>query len=1102
MPPSASASPPPASCPRCGNLTAHPFADVGGLCLRCAGERAFALGTDTPFETETPLDPAVATGVADFAPIDQPARIGPYTIIEELGRGGMGRVYAARQSGLGRIVALKVFSPGPGAPPELEMRFLREAQTVARLHHPHIISIHDSGRAGGDVYFSMAYVEGGDLARQLRQRTFAPREAAALVAKIASALAHAHAEGVLHRDLKPSNILLDDGEPRLADFGLAAQLETSGDFTSASGVFGTPHYLAPEAMHGGGAALSAASDLYALGVVLYALLTGRTPFAGASPAELAALVNSTEPPSPRLLAPAVPHDLETICLKCLERDSARRYTSAAALAEDLRRFLAGEHILARPISPLGHFFRWCRRRPALAAVWLLVVAIAVGSTLSAVWVAHARAATEKSLARARAAEAADREHLRAARLSEARAIRHTTLPGRRQQALVALAEAARIRPGVDLRNEALSALLLTDLSPAETWDLGTNAPAAITFDPAGRTAAVEMINVAGPVRSPATFHTWGQGLATPPIAAAGTRVIGTLRFSADGQHAMARYLDATLRVWRTHDGQPELILRGLPLPGGSMLTKDFNDDYDFSPDASQVVVGAAPHGLTLHRLTDGGELAHSPAGAQFNVVRYSPDGALIAAARTQDHAAREVFIFRADTLALAYRLAQVTAPSALEWTADGTRLLVGAEDNSLSIFDVRHERLLARHPLGLHDLVQVLPLDDDRLAVTRGVETNLHFVNLLTGRPEFELPEIGPALVAAPRGGHTFVTTSLQGIATRWNVISPIGLRSIAPPHPSAYTGAGLSGSFDLSPDGRWAASGHGRYTLLRDLATGRVLAALDAGADRATEFTTVAFEANGSSLLVCSTLNGLQQRELVRRSDGREIEFGPPQLIDAEPGFAIAAYSADRLRCALVNFETGAVKIIERSSGGLRNRAHWTTPGVYGAAFSPDAAEVLVNCSGQGPAGGEQRLRVHRVDDGAVVAELPARVSCDVAWSRDGRTVLTSNGPSESILWDTATWQPRVKLAGELGGDATSFALSPDEAYAVIVRDNHIHLVAMTDGKAFATIELPDAADLATGVKFLPDGHRFAILWPDSRIDILDPAALRASLDPLGLAW
>lgn len=378
---------PASACPRCGSASAAPFA-AGGVCLRCAGARVLAFETGEPASHDS-------FGVAPSLAEDRsglPARIGAFEIIEELGRGGMARVFAARQIGLGRIVALKTIPAGQHAA-DLELRFLREAQTVARLRHPHIVGIHESGRANGFAYFSMDYIEGGDLAQRLRRDGYAPRAAAELMHKVAGALAYTHGEGVLHRDLKPSNILLDNGEPRLADFGLAAQLETGGDLTSVTSILGTPHYVAPEALRGGSAALTVQSDLYALGVILYEMLTLRTPYAGASPAELPALIDSVEPPSVRLLAPAVPRDLETICLKCLERDSTRRYPSATALAEDLRRFLAGEAIIARPPGRLERLTKYARRHRASVTAATAIALVLIGaSTVSATLAVRARRA--------------------------------------------------------------------------------------------------------------------------------------------------------------------------------------------------------------------------------------------------------------------------------------------------------------------------------------------------------------------------------------------------------------------------------------------------------------------------------------------------------------------------------------------------------------------------------------------------------------------------------------------------------------------------------------------------------------------------------------
>ncbi len=389
-------SPQTSVCPRCHSQSGTPFSGQGG-CLRCAGERALILDLD-----EFPPPEAMPESSAGS---DLPGRVGPYEIVDEIGRGGMGRIFAARQPRLDRLVALKVLATGP-AGAALEQRFLREIQTVARLRHPHIVAIHDSGRADGYVFFAMDYIEGGDLAHRLRERPLPPHAIAVLLEKIARALAYAHGEGVLHRDLKPSNILLDGDEPRLADFGLAAQIEAGGDLTVTSAILGTPHYLAPEAALTGSAALSPASDLYALGVILYEALAGRTPFAGASAAELPALLQNSEPPPLRLLAPATPRDLETICLKCLERDPARRYPAADALAEDLRRFLAGEPIVAQPPGWLERFGRFARRhRVALIATTITGTALVVATAVSTTLAVHARRAEKRASLQSAAAKA-------------------------------------------------------------------------------------------------------------------------------------------------------------------------------------------------------------------------------------------------------------------------------------------------------------------------------------------------------------------------------------------------------------------------------------------------------------------------------------------------------------------------------------------------------------------------------------------------------------------------------------------------------------------------------------------------------------------------
>jgi serine/threonine-protein kinase len=279
----------------------------------------------------------------------------------------MAVVYKARQQSLGRTVALKMILAGAHAGPEEVARFRIEAEVVAQLQHPHIVRIFEVGQHEGCPYYSFELVEGGSLARQLDGKAAPPDRAARLVEKLARAIHAAHERGVVHRDLKPGNVLLTaDGEPKVIDFGLAKRLDAERGQTRTGAVLGTPGYMAPE-QAAGKREVGPSADVYALGAILYELLTGRPPFQADTPIDTLLLVVSEEPVAPRRLCRGVPRDLETVCLKCLEKVPRRRYPSALALADDLRGYLRGEGVSARPPGPLGRFDRWARLRPALAA---------------------------------------------------------------------------------------------------------------------------------------------------------------------------------------------------------------------------------------------------------------------------------------------------------------------------------------------------------------------------------------------------------------------------------------------------------------------------------------------------------------------------------------------------------------------------------------------------------------------------------------------------------------------------------------------------------------------------------------------------------------
>jgi len=370
-------------CRRCG---AKILSDAPrGLCTACVLEAAVGIssepvaagddgGSDEDIQAnlETARPESAGTMLGE---------LGDYELLEEIGRGGQGVVFRARQKSLNRIVALKVISLGQWASKAHFRRFRLEAEAAARLEHPGIVPIHEVGDRDGSCYFSMKFVEGGQLDEVVRRTPMSIRQGAELIAKVARTVHYAHEHGILHRDIKPGNILLDaKGEPHLTDFGLARLVESESSVTQTLDVLGTPSYMAPEQAVGNNAAVSSATDVYGLGAVLYQLLTGQPPFAGGTTYETIKLLENTEPRPPRVLNPKTDRDLSTICLKCLEKDPKRRYSSAFALAEDLERWLKHEPIQARHTGIIARSKKWVQRNPtsALLAASLIALAAAAG----------------------------------------------------------------------------------------------------------------------------------------------------------------------------------------------------------------------------------------------------------------------------------------------------------------------------------------------------------------------------------------------------------------------------------------------------------------------------------------------------------------------------------------------------------------------------------------------------------------------------------------------------------------------------------------------------------------------------------------------------
>jgi serine/threonine protein kinase len=410
-------------CPTCQERLGHLLADslVDKLTavpiplpVRCATSLRRRL-QDLLVAAKTLPEGATVAYVVERAPLTTVASVTVpgYEVLEVLGRGGMAVVYKARQVSLNRLVALKMILSGAHADSAEVARFHTEAQAVASLHHPHIVQIYEVGEHNHFPFFSLELMEGGNLDRKVAGAPQPPKEAARLMEVLARAMHYAHERGIVHRDLKPANVLLTaDGTPKIADFGLAkrqlsADPQPEGEWTQTGAILGTPSYMAPEQAEGHGKTASPLADVYALGAMLYELLTGRPPFRGTSTLETLRQVRCDDPIAPARLQPQVPRDLETICLKCLHKGPERRYPSAAALADDLHRFLANEPIQARPTSLWEHAVKWAKRRPTKAAVFLsaalATLLLVAGVFLHSIRLQSERDYAERNLQRARRA---------------------------------------------------------------------------------------------------------------------------------------------------------------------------------------------------------------------------------------------------------------------------------------------------------------------------------------------------------------------------------------------------------------------------------------------------------------------------------------------------------------------------------------------------------------------------------------------------------------------------------------------------------------------------------------------------------------------------
>jgi sugar lactone lactonase YvrE/tRNA A-37 threonylcarbamoyl transferase component Bud32 len=611
------------------------------------------------------------------APVAELPRVryfGDYELLELIARGGMGVVYKARQMSLNRLVALKMILRGELATPRDVARFRAEAEAAANLDHPHIVPIHEVGEHDGQQYYAMRYVEGTSLTR--RERADARKEAG-LIATVARAVHYAHQHGILHRDLKPSNILMDPaGTPFVADFGLAKRVDADRSLTEPGVLVGTPAYMAPE-QAAARRDLTVAADVYSLGVVLYERLTGQTPFNGEG-VEILRQVQETEPPRPSSLTPGLNRDLETICLKCLEKDPAKRYGSAEALADDLERWLRGEPIEARPVGQAERLWRWCRRNPALAgavgaAAFFLVLGSLVASLLAVQALAEARRADQEA-DNARDSEKLAKENERLIR--EAKQLSDRRYYASEMKLASLEWEAGQIRlveqrlrahsqgfADADLRGFEwyyLQRLCKPELRTLEghMWTISS-----VAFSPDGRRLA----------SADGTVKVWDVATGQETLTLKGYVVA----FSPDGRRLASASTDQTVKVWAAATGQELLTLKG---------HKKSVTSVAFSPDGRRLASGSVDWTVKVWDVATGQEsLTLKGHTHVVDSVAFSPDGRRLASASTDQTVKVWDAATGQESLALKGHLDSVNC---VAFSPDGRCLASASSDNTVKVWDV------------------------------------------------------------------------------------------------------------------------------------------------------------------------------------------------------------------------------------------------------------------------------------------------------------------------------------------------------------------------------------------------------------------------------
>ncbi|HEV3448573.1 MAG TPA: protein kinase [Gemmataceae bacterium] len=1016
-------------------------------------------------------------------------------ILRELGRGGMSVVFEARQKNLNRRVALKMLLAGNYAGAEQRSRFHTEAEALGHLQHPHIVPVYEVGEHEGRPFLIMEFVEGGTLTQHLTRGPLPARQSAGLVQQLARAIHYAHQRGIVHRDLKPANILLERAEgetasrndkklthshvdcfpvslhPKITDFGLAKFLAgdsatpSTAEPTQSGTILGTASYMSPEQAAGRNRDITPATDIYALGAILYELLTGRPPFQGATPREIMVDVQTIEPLSPSQLCPHLSRDLVTISLKCLQKEPWKRYATAEALADDLGRFLAGEPIQARPVGALERTWRWSRRNPRRAAAFAtvagLLVVIAAGTTL---WSLERGVALE----RARQAEADAARKLFDSRLSEARALSLSRRPGQRFQSLAILGEAIEQARGLklpathihDLRNATLASLAMPDLYPVLTAARSPNG--TCSFD--DELAIYARCDASGncSIRRVDTDEEL-----YPPLANAGI----SPRLSPDGRFLAVFRPGGKATVWRLNSNAEERLLSAENV---GMIS--------FHPRNQQIAFSHADGAISLFDLTDGKQLKRlAPGGPTREVViALHPREPLVAVGSYHGRVAQ---IRNLQTGALERSISLPGGCSDLAWHPLGRWLAVSDGNGpNIHVFDgttFQHLRQFGPVDGGARLFFNHV---GDRLAAYDW-SWSVQLFDFAAGQLLFQLPSTKMVASLQFRRDDRLMAGFIDdGRIGFWQVADGAEYRLFAG-RPSGKKNSYHSPT--VSPDGRLLSLATADGVTIWDFQKGTELAYLQLD-----EPTFVHFEPHGGLLI--GDYTGTYRWPLVYDTGAAGLlRIGPPQPLALPPGGYITQ-SGDGRVLAVPNRTTGGYApfagawVLHPDRPG----APWNLdPGadIGFIALSPNGKWTVTTDFARG------HVKVWDTRTGRLERSLLQRGGGPVQFSPDGQWLAVMGSPSR--LFSLPAWEAKHEFNG-------SVRFAPDSRTLAVSTGTHaFSLVEVFSGQELARLEDPNL-HLTTDFLFSPDGSSIVTVDKNKGAHVWDLRALRRQLAEHDLDW